>query len=612
MTHLSLRARVMWLGILPALLIALTLGAYFSQQRVADAERAMQARGQALARQLAVAVQFDMAGQDQSRLRALLQAVQSEADVGFVAVLDAQRQPLVAVGHMPTAPFDPAVLNPVAGTWLFAAPVSSATAPAQSWVWLGIAQSQLDTQRHGVWLAGATVSLLGLLFSIVLALRLSNTILHPVRRMLAVVHEIGSGALHARVTGHSVGELGALQAGINQMAESLSRSRNELQQRVREATADMVAQKEAAERANIAKSHFLAIASHDLRQPMHAIGLFLAALKEQVDVPEALRIVDNIEASVAAMSGLFNALLDISRLDAGVIEVQARVFPANRLLDRIRSAFTAQAEAQGLKLLVVPSRVLLHSDPLLLERIIFNLVSNALRYTARGGVVVGCRWRAGGICIEVWDSGCGIAADKQREVFQEFVQLHNPERDRDKGLGLGLAIVERLAQLLACKISLRSQLGHGSVFGMQVPCAAAGAVVEEQREVGRATLSGQLRGVVAVVDDDEAILAGMRTLLSGWGLSVVTARGSAELMPQLAAPPDVLLCDFRLRDGVSGLDVIATLHQHFNQPIAVVLITGDTASDAVRDIKASGYPILHKPLRPAKLRTLLTKMLPHG
>ena len=610
MTHLSLRARVMWLGILPALLIALSLGAYFSHQRVADAEQAMQARGQALARQLAVAIQFDMAGRDQSRLRALLQAVQAESDVGFVAVVNAQRQLLVTVGNVPKTPFDPAALNPVAGVWLFAAPLSSAV--GNGWVWLGIAQSQLNTQRHGVWLAGATVSLLGLLFSIILALRLSNTILHPVRRMLAVVHEIGSGALHARVTGHGAGELGALQAGINQMAESLSRSRNELQQRVREATADMAAQKEAAERANIAKSHFLAVASHDLRQPMHAMGLFLAALKEQVVAPDALRIVENIEASVAAMSGLFNALLDISRLDAGVIEVQTRVFPANRLLDHIRTAFTAQAEAKGLKLLVVPSRLLLHSDPLLLERIVFNLVSNALRYTERGGVVVGCRWHAGRICIEVWDSGCGIAADKQRAVFQEFVQLHNPERDRDKGLGLGLAIVERLALLLACQVSLRSQPGRGSIFGMQVPRAAAGAVAEEQREVGRATLSGQLRGVVAVVDDDESILAGMCTLLTGWGLTVVTARGSAELMAQLAAPPDVLLCDFRLRDGVSGLDVIATLRQRFNQAIAVVLITGDTATDAVREIKASGHPLLHKPLRPAKLRTLLAKMLPHG
>ncbi len=612
MTHLSLRARVMWLGILPALLSALALGVYFSQQRVADAEQVMQARGQALARQLAVAVKLDLAGQDQARLHALLQAVQSEADVAFVAVLDAQHRPLVAVGNMPSLPFDTLDANPVAGTWRFTAPVSLSTAGTPRWVWLGIARSHLDNQRHGVWLAGVTVSLLGLLFSVVLALRLSNTILHPVRRMLAVVHEIGSGALHARVTGHSVGELAALQAGINQMAESLSRSRNELQQRVREATADMAAQKEAAERANIAKSHFLAVASHDLRQPMHAMGLFLAALKEQLQTPDALRIVANLEASVAAMSGLFNALLDISRLDAGVIEVQARVFPAYRLLDHIRSAFTAQAEAKGLKLLVVPSRALLHSDPLLLERILFNLVSNALRYTVRGGVVVGCRWRADGVCIEVWDSGCGIAVDKQRAVFQEFVQLHNPERDRDKGLGLGLAIVERLAQLLACQVSLRSHPGSGSIFSINIPRAAAGAVVEEQREVGRDTLSGRLRGVVAVVDDDEAILAGMHPLLGGWGLGVVTARGGAELMAQLAAPPDVLLCDFRLRDGVRGLDVIATLHQHFSKRIAVVLITGDTGADAVRDIKASGYPLLHKPLRPAKLRTLLAKMLPHG
>jgi CheY-like chemotaxis protein len=292
--------------------------------------------------------------------------------------------------------------------------------------------------------------------------------------------------------------------------------------------------------------------------------------------------------------------------------VQERVFPVNRILDRIRTEFTQQAETKGLKLLVVPSRALLLTDSLLLQRVLFNLVSNALRYTDAGGVVVGCRRRGSRVLIEVWDSGRGIPEDRQKEIFEEFVQLHNPERARGNGLGLGLAIVERVTRLLNSPLSLRSRQHMGSVFTVSVAQSLPGTEIEDLRDPGRRTLSGQMQGLVVVIDDDEEILAAMRSLLTGWGLRVISATTGSDALAQLdKVPPDVLLCDYRLRDDEIGLNVIANFRASFDTHIPAVLITGDTAPESVRTIKNSGHALLYKPVRPAKLRVLLSKMLPH-
>jgi two-component system, sensor histidine kinase len=265
------------------------------------------------------------------------------------------------------------------------------------------------------------------------------------------------------------GEVGALATGVNDMAEALQAHRGELEKRIREATADLAAKKDMAERANQAKSRFFAAASHDLRQPLHALSLFVAALKARNQQPETQTLIDNIEASTAAMELLFNALLDISRLDAGAIEAHPVHFPLHKLLLDLEQQFGALAADKQLRLRFRPCDVTLYSDPLLIERILVNLIANAIRYTDDGGVLVACRRRGRMVRISVIDTGRGIPPDQQESVFQEFVQLHNPARDRSKGLGLGLAIVSRLGRLLGHRVDLRSRPGHGSMFSIDVP-----------------------------------------------------------------------------------------------------------------------------------------------
>jgi signal transduction histidine kinase/CheY-like chemotaxis protein len=364
-------------------------------------------------------------------------------------------------------------------------------------------------------------------------------------------------------------------------------------------------QKELAEEANVAKSRFLASASHDLRQPVHALGMFVGALRDRPLDDGSRKLVRQIENSIGALDSLFAAILDISRLDAGVIEARPQAFPIQPLLERTCQEAAPDAERRGLTLRLVPCSVEVETDPVLLERILRNLVSNALRYTEDGSVVVGCR-RGARLSVEVWDSGCGIAADQQDLIFQEFYQIGNPERDRTRGLGLGLAIVRRLTQILDIPMALRSELDRGSVFKLSVPIAARGpAPVERAAPV----LSGPLRSLfVLVIDDEAAIQEAMRTLLTAWGHSVVAAGSCAEML-ELAAEfsrqPDLIISDYRLRGEENGLDTIERLRSEFNDDIPAILITGDTAPNRIREATASDCLLLHKPVSNAKLRTAI-------
>jgi diguanylate cyclase (GGDEF)-like protein len=371
--------------------------------------------------------------------------------------------------------------------------------------------------------------------------------------------------------------------------------------------------KDVAERANLAKSRFLAAASHDLRQPMHALGLFLQALR-QGKLPERERkLVENIGESFDAMDGLFNALLDISRLDAGVVEPRPVSFPVARLLDRMRNEYGPQAARKGLVLTVYPCRAYVRSDPVLLEEIVGNLLSNAIRYTAAGRVVLGCRRESGGtLRIEVWDTGRGIPPDKLREVFREFIQLDNPERDREKGLGLGLAIVERLSELMGHPVDVRSTLGRGSVFRVRVPLGevedAAGMESAEDAP-GIASFDGRF---AVIVDDDRKVLQAMEQMLTGWGFEVAAADSGAMVLAKLGSAqrrPDLILCDYRLRNDESGIEVIRAIRDEFNAEIPAALITGDTGPERLKEARASGLPLLHKPVKASRMRALAGQLL---
>ncbi len=369
-----------------------------------------------------------------------------------------------------------------------------------------------------------------------------------------------------------------------------------------------------AEIANRSKTQFFAAASHDLRQPLHAMGLFAAALVEKVRDPEVIGVVNSINASVEALEALFGELLDISKIDAGVIQPNPTHFAAQSLFDRLNMDLEPEAAEKGLRLRFAATRHIIHSDPMLLERIIRNIVSNAIRYTRQGGVVVGCRARAGRLWIEVWDSGCGIAPEHQQKVFEEFYQIGNAERDRRKGMGLGLSIVTRLARLLGSELRLDSRLNRGSVFRLSVapgtlppPSASLAA-----RSVAAADLNGAM---IAVIDDETSVVEGMRVLLSGWGAHVIGASSLDEartLLDAAADSPHLIIADYRLRDEATGLDAIVALRAHLGMNVPGILVTGSTAPELTQHARQYNVHLLAKPVMPGKLRTLINFKLKEG
>jgi len=369
-------------------------------------------------------------------------------------------------------------------------------------------------------------------------------------------------------------------------------------------------QKDAAEQAAQAKSRFLAAASHDLRQPMYALNLYHGAMANVGLPAEAASMLAHAQQCASAMDGMFAVLLDMSRLDAGVVQPAERAFAVADMLERLRIEFTPPAQDRGLTLRVRPSQALIRTDPALAERMLRNLLTNALRYTPEGCVLLGCRTRGDRVEVVVADTGVGIPADQQSAIFEEYVQLGNPERDRTKGLGLGLAIVQRLSRLLGAPVAVRSVPGRGALFS--VSFARADAV--EPVEPVDAGAPGDLRGRwVVVVDDEGDIREAARHLLGQWGCEVTVAAGGDEAVARLAMSPrvpDLILCDYRLRDNECGLDAIEKLRGEFCEDIPALLVTGDTAPDRIVEIKASGIPMLHKPVRPEALRQALWQLLP--
>jgi signal transduction histidine kinase/CheY-like chemotaxis protein len=366
---------------------------------------------------------------------------------------------------------------------------------------------------------------------------------------------------------------------------------------------------ELVEQAMIAKSNFLAAASHDLRQPVHAIALFAGALRELPLTEAAQRLMGQIENSVVALDGLFAALLDISRLDANSIEVRRSVFAITPLVARIVQDFTAEASAKGVHIEHVASGARVYADPILLERILRNLVSNAVRYTPEGRVLVGCRRRREGVEVQVCDTGLGIAPAHRDLIFKEYFQLNNPERDRQKGLGLGLAIVQRLGRLLEAPLSLRSQPGRGSCFGVLVPLAGS-APFDAPLQTALPTPRGS--GLIVIVDDEAPILTGMTALLQSWGFQVTGASsGGAAIaeLTRLPVRPDLLISDHWLRGGETGFDVIDRVRVEYNDDIPAILISGDTGPALLAEAEAAGVVLLHKPTHHGKLRAAIAHSL---
>ncbi|MBV8681103.1 MAG: response regulator [Aquitalea sp.] len=384
----------------------------------------------------------------------------------------------------------------------------------------------------------------------------------------------------------------------------------ELVNRLRQASADSRRAQQEAEQANIAKSRFLAAASHDLRQPIHAQGLFLEVLGKTELTARQQSLLANIQSATNASAEMLHSLLDYSRVDAGVITPQRQAFALQPLLNKMERELAPLADSKGLFYRTHDTAELALSDPSLIELILRNLISNAIRYTQHGGILVGCRRRGNQLLLEVWDSGIGIAPHQQQEIFVEFHQLGNPERDRKKGLGLGLAIVRGLAQLLQHSLQLQSRLGHGSVFRLTLPRVAAASPCPAT-PTPPAIMSRSLpSAVVLLIEDDDIVRSSMLLLLQSWGCQCLEAESLETALSLLSEhQPDLLISDYRLREQKNGTDAIRAIRQALGCDIPALLLTGDTAPARLREASDSGLPLLHKPVSPQQLYACLAELL---
>lgn len=383
----------------------------------------------------------------------------------------------------------------------------------------------------------------------------------------------------------------------------LRKANETLEQRVHERTREL-------EEANFSKSRFLAATSHDLMQPLNAAGLFASALAEKAKDPEIGELAGNITSSLQAANDLLNSLLEVSRIDSGAIRPKLQAFQLEEVFSPLSMEFSALAQNKGLYFHKISTKHIVFSDKQLLRRILQNFLSNAIRYTADGGrVVLGCRLRGNYCRIEVWDTGIGVPADKKSEIFLEFRRLKAPEMEAEQGLGLGLAIADRLSRLLHHPISLRSWLGKGSVFSVDVPLSTQ-ALVAPEVSMTKFPATSLLGRHILCIDNDPAVLEGMRQLLQGWGCKVTVApdMNGARAAACSAAVPDVILLDYQLDEGVTGLEVLAALNQEMRKVFPAVVITANNTEDIRREAEAAGCLFLPKPVRPASLRAAITAL----
>ena len=616
--HWGIRARVTLVAFIPMLVLAGLMTATHTTLRLGELDNALRARAQAYVRQTAVASEYPLFIGDHIALQQLLDSLLLEEDMAALALIAPDRSLIARAGSFEhTTPPQAAV----AGTTRTASrlrivepirprplPIDAVSDPVPADELLAtliieMSLERLDQRRAELLWIAAGWMLMVAVGSLALARGMSYSVSGPIRNIADTVLRIGRGELDRRVPVVGGGTLRILAEGVNEMAGRLSTAHASMSRQIEEATAELRARRDEAERASIAKSRFLAAASHDLRQPLHALGLFVSELSQHELDAGSRQILERITAAAETMDGLLGSLLDISRLDSGALTPVPQSFDLQARLERLVAGQSAVAAERGLDLHLRCAPCRAHTDPLLLDRILANLLSNAIRHTPHGRVLVACRRRGDRLRVEVRDNGPGIAPESQELIFHEFVQLDNPERGQDKGLGLGLAIVRRLSTLLRLPLDLRSRPGHGTVFAVEVPAA-------QPEGASRAHTPGSFEGVrVQLAGADPAALEATAELLADWGCTVDDGTRTAPaddrphgtelliLAPVPAGTADglVLLAALRMRPDLA--DVPAIL---------LVVDSTDEQRDRARALNAH---LLARPLRPSRLRALMNRLL---
>jgi signal transduction histidine kinase/CheY-like chemotaxis protein len=640
MRRLDIRARMLLAALLPVSLVSCLLVVVFLLARSDDMEASYQQRVRLVARQLASASEYGLFSGNTLQLREITKKAMVEPDVRAVAVVNALGQVIASAGDLKglgelpygareDQSFDAVrrvdtVVQPVlAGDihlddlYQDLGPGASRSITQLGQVKVGFSRVSVDSRRREMMWLGAFVGVLGLMFGVALAAQLSRGAIRPIMRLSGLIDRIGQGDFQAaselKLTTSPSDPMRRLQDNIRLMAMRLANVRQDLKQQVEQATLALRLKKEEAEQANLDKSRFLAAASHDLRQPTHALGMFVSRLAQLPHDAETQALISNLEASVRAMQNLLDGLLDISRLESQAVQVAVKPCAVASLIQQLQQDMAPIARAKGLRFRVRSSPHWVKSDVVLLYRILLNLVSNSIKYTTRGGILVACRSREIGtkLEIQIWDTGIGISPEHQQDVFREFYQVGNVARVRDRGMGLGLSIVRRTAELLDHPVVLVSRLGVGTRVSLTLTTlpnmlGAMPVAMPEQQ------LGNDLSGVrVLVIEDDVLVRTALVGLLVGWGLDVHEASDAMGALALVGAGlrPDLILSDYRLQKGDDGIGAVAELRAALNQKVPACLMSGDTDVTLIAKAQASGLTLLHKPVRPAKLRSLLRRLL---
>lgn len=383
-----------------------------------------------------------------------------------------------------------------------------------------------------------------------------------------------------------------------------------LRHRNQSMTNTLTKQKHAAEQVASSRSHFLASASHDLRQPLQAMTLFLAALKPHLQTQASENIYAKLENSSDDMSELLSSMLDISRLDSDTLQVDIKPINLATIFSQLEGRFRVQAENKGLEFHLEPNIYWIASDSVLLSRVISNLLSNAINYTQQGEISIRCQREGDKLSLTVQDSGQGVDKDQQELIFDEFYQVGNPERNRKKGLGLGLSIVKRLCVLLNVPLQFESQLGQGSCFTLHLPLAEQ--KIAAYAEVISPSLNNLSAYRVLIIEDEQSVRDSLITLLSQWGCQVISAESTADAVLQLEqnSAIDLIISDLRLRDNKTGIEAITEIQKYMvGKVIPSLIISGDTAPERLKEVANSGHTLLHKPVKPMQLRAAVQRLL---
>lgn len=602
--QLTLAQQLVLLALLPATVATLSAIAVLTRQHLTSVTELMRANAHTVALQVATTAQAPLQSMDRRALQRAAEAGGRQPHVQQVQIWSDEGE-IVANSETIDRHRDAGlqVISPIPGE----------EGRSAGKVMVEISLDAVDRAKQSVWLNVVLVLVASLAGVGLAGWWAARRISAPIRALGEAVERLGAGE-DAQVAVKGTDEVRRLQHGFNQAAQALSESRALLESRIAQATAELASKNEQLEVASQAKTRLLAAASHDLRQPLHALTLFSDGLANGETDPVRLQRIDHIRECVDSLDRLFSELLNLSQLDAGVLQPQWSDFPLDRLFDELSRNFRPVAEQQNLRLVVRKTDVWVRCDYVMLSRILNNLVSNSLRHTLEGGILVGARRRGDAVRIDVLDTGVGIAAQHQARVFDEFYQVEpNGHQERStRGMGLGLATVQRLATLLGAGVTLTSQPRRGTCVRVQV-CATAPAPIRlavpaalrENRSAEEPDLGG-LR--VLVIDDEATILEGLEVVLTNWGAEVLTARTRDEalaLADAWARPPDIVVSDLLLQGGDNGLGVLAALERHprgIDAATPRLLVTGETKPDRLREVASAGITVLYKPVLPRALR----------